>query len=255
MPPFSADSPLVAATHASPNYGERRTALRPDMLLLHYTGMENSEAALRRLSESGSEVSSHYLVFEDGRIVQLVPEAARAWHAGVACWAGETDINSRSIGIEIANPGHDYGYPDFPRPQIKAVIALCHDIVTRHAIRPDRVLAHSDVAPARKRDPGERFPWRELHRAGVGHWVRPAGIARGKIFQRGDDGGETGAWQKKLAVYGYAVPATGVFDEATEQAVAAFQRHFRPSQVDGALDASTRNTLNKLLATRPPPAA
>jgi N-acetylmuramoyl-L-alanine amidase len=253
MPLFSPDSPLVAAVHASPKCGERRppAASAPDMLILHYTGMEAADAACRRLCEPDSEVSSHYLVFEDGRIAQLVPESARAWHAGVASWEGASDINSRSIGIEIANPGHDYGYPDFPAAQIEAVIALCRDILARHAIRADRVLAHSDVAPSRKRDPGEKFPWAALHDNGVGHWVPQAPIVRGKVFRLGDRGDEIRALQERLGDYGYGISPTGEFGRATEDVVAAFQRHFRPALVDGAADPSTQATLRELLAARP----
>lgn len=249
--PFSPDSRLVKAVHPSPNFGARRGMKRPDMLILHYTGMQDCAAALRRLCEKSSEVSAHYLVFEDGRIVQMVPEKSRAWHAGVSSWEGEHDINSRSIGIEICNPGHDFGYPAFPKKQIDAVIALCKDIVKRNKIRADRVLAHSDVAPARKQDPGEKFPWAKLHKAGIGHYVRPAKTARGKKFRAGDHSEEIRAVQKQLRNYGYEITASGKFDTPTKEVVTAFQRHFRPRRVDGTLDAETRATLAKLLLKRP----
>lgn len=250
-PPFSPDSKFVKAVHPSPNHGERRGGVSPDMLILHYTGMQDSETALRRLCEESSEVSSHYLVFEDGRIAQLVPESRRAWHAGEASWENVTDINSRSIGIEICNPGHDYGYPSFPKKQIKSVIALCKDIVRRQKIRADRVLAHSDIAPGRKQDPGEKFPWDELHRHGVGHWVKPEKIGGDAGFRDGDHNEEIAAVQKQFRDYGYKVVPTGTFDETTKNIVLAFQRHFRPKRIDGVLDASTRATLNKLFAIRP----
>ena len=169
---FPAESCVVAEVRPSPNHGERRNAMRPDMILLHYTGMIDPAVALDRLCAAGSEVSAHYLVLEDGRVMQMVPEARRAWHAGASSWAGETDVNSCSIGIEIANPGHDFGYPDFPKRQIAAVTALCRGIQTRNTIRPERVLAHSDVAPSRKQDPGEKFPWQTLwdfRRRALGH--------------------------------------------------------------------------------------
>jgi N-acetyl-anhydromuramyl-L-alanine amidase AmpD len=151
---FSPDSPLVSDVAASPNHEERKGGRTPDMLLLHYTGMQSSLAALARLrDENEPRVSSHYLIDDEGTIIQLVPEVRRAWHAGLASWAGESDINSCSIGVEIANPGHEFGYADFPPHQIGAVIALCKDIVTRHKIPAARVLAHSDVAPGRKQDP------------------------------------------------------------------------------------------------------
>jgi N-acetylmuramoyl-L-alanine amidase len=248
---FTPDSPIVTRVVPSPNHGERRIA-RPDMLVLHYTGMTDAQAALERLCDPLSEVSAHYLVFEDGGIAQLVPEARRAWHAGASSWKGLTDINSHSVGIEIANPGHDYGYKDFPETQIAAVIALCRDIAARHGIQPERVLAHSDIAPARKLDPGEKFPWRRLHEAGVGHWVKPAAIEGGPVFTIGDGGPMVRTLQEGLADYGYGITATGHYDEATARVVAAFQRHFRPEQVDGVADISTVETLAALRAARPP---
>src|SRR5687768_1791753 len=191
MSDFQPDSSVVAEVVASATHDERKNGRAPDIILLHYTGMQSAEEALERLCSPESKVSSHYFVFEDGRIVQSVPESRRAWHAGVSHWAGETDINSSSIGIEIANPGHDFGYPDFPKRQIAAVIALCRGIITRRGIRPERVLAHSDVAPSRKQDPGEKFPWRLLAESGVGIWVKPARITeKGPRFvlgQKGDD--------------------------------------------------------------------
>ena len=250
MTPFPPDF-AAAEVIPSPNFGERRGVTAPDLLVLHYTGMRTAEEALARLGDPASEVSSHYLVFEDGRVVQLVPEARRAWHAGVSSWEGSSDTNSRSIGIEIANPGHEFGYPDFPPKQIKAVIALCQDVVARRRIRADHVLAHSDVAPDRKRDPGEKFPWRQLHKAGVGLWVMPSRGGKGAALKVGDGGADVLALQEELAAYGYGISASGEFDQATADVVSAFQRHFRPARVDGIADASTRITLQKLLVTRP----
>jgi N-acetylmuramoyl-L-alanine amidase len=220
------------------------------MILLHYTGMVDATAALERLRTPASQVSAHYFVFEDGRVMQLVQESRRAWHAGDAIWAGDTDINSCSIGIEIANPGHDYGYADFPRRQIAAVTALCRGILTRNTIPPTRVLAHSDVAPARKQDPGEKFPWQTLHESGVGHWVKPARITNGPLLALGDRGDAVAAMQQSLADYGYGIAVNGNYDSAMHEVVAAFQRHFRPGRVDGVSDASTRATLQDLLAHR-----
>jgi N-acetylmuramoyl-L-alanine amidase len=248
---FSPDSCVVADVMPSPNHGERSGGKRPDMIVLHYTGMPDANAALELLSSRGSEVSAHYFVFDDGRIVQLVQESRRAWHAGKAFWAGETDINSCSIGIEIANPGHDHGYPDFPKRQIAAVTALCRSIQTRNTIPPVRVLAHSDVAPARKQDPGEKFPWRTLYDSGVGHWVKPAPIKTGgALLALGDRGDAVAALQKSLGEYGYGVAISGDYDAATRDVVSAFQRHFRPEHVDGVSDGSTRSTLQELLARR-----
>ena len=172
----------------SPNHGPRAAGKAIDILILHYTGMESEERALRWLCDPESAVSAHYFVFEDGRIAEMVDEHQRAWHAGKSSWAGETDINSRSIGIEIANPGHEFGYRAFPDAQIAAVIALSKSILSRHAISPERVLAHSDVAPLRKEDPGELFPWQALHRAGIGHWAAPDPIVAGEQYGLGDTG-------------------------------------------------------------------
>ncbi|MFM9975480.1 MAG: N-acetylmuramoyl-L-alanine amidase, partial [Beijerinckiaceae bacterium] len=179
MPRAEADSVCVSKVYPSPNHGERKDGKLPDALVLHYTGMTDGASALLQLCNPLAQVSSHYFVFEDGRILQLVPEARRAWHAGAGSWQGESDMNSASIGIEIVNPGHDHGYCPFPTAQMDAVTKLCKDIVDRWQIRPDRVIAHSDMAPARKCDPGELFPWRELAEAGVGHWVEPHPISSG----------------------------------------------------------------------------
>jgi N-acetylmuramoyl-L-alanine amidase len=248
---FQPDSSVVADLRESPNHGERRDGMSPDMIVLHYTGMAHAEAALERLCSPASEVSAHYFVHEDGRIIQCVPEARRAWHAGAAAWAGETDINSCSIGIEIVNPGHDYGYPDFPSRQIAAVITLCRGIVARRAIRPERVLGHSDVAPARKQDPGEKFPWPLLAKSGIGLWVKPARITKAAAqLTPGEAAEEVKLLQAKLADYGYGIEATGSYDEATRAVVTAFQRHFRPARIDGVADQSTRETLTALLGAR-----
>jgi N-acetylmuramoyl-L-alanine amidase len=245
------DSCVVAEVRPSPNHSERKVGVKPDMIVLHYTGMRDSEAAIRKLCTPSEEVSAHYVVLQDGYIVQLVAEARRAWHAGVSSWAGENDVNSCSIGIEIANPGHEHGYPDFPKRQIAAVTALCRSIFTRHQIPADRVLGHSDVAPSRKQDPGEKFPWKVLADSGVGLWVKPAPMTpNGPIFVLGDSNPTVEEMQRMLARYGYGVSATGYLDGTTRDAVAAFQRHFRPVKVDGVIDVSTMATLNALLAAR-----
>jgi N-acetylmuramoyl-L-alanine amidase len=245
------ESPVATKVVPSPNHGERHEGRRPDMIILHYTGMASATEALLRLCNPIAEVSSHYLVFEDGRVFQMVPEGRRAWHAGRAAWAGETDINSLSIGIEIANGGHDHGLPPYPDGQIEAVIALTADIARRWGIRPDRILAHSDIAPGRKEDPGELFPWRRLKQAGLGHWVPAAPIQDGRFFAQGDSGPPVEALQAMFALYGYDIPVTAEFDAATHAVVTAFQRHFRPGKVDGVADSSTITTLRDLIATRP----
>jgi N-acetylmuramoyl-L-alanine amidase len=236
-----------AQVRASPNFGPRRGPLRPDMIILHYTGMPSGEGAEAWLCNPASEVSSHYIVHEDGRVVQMVREADRAWHAGRSSWQGHQDINSASVGIEIANPGHAYGYPDFPAAQIRRVIALCRDIARRHAIAAERVLAHSDVAPGRKIDPGEKFPWPKLARAGLGV-VGRAGAPGKPLLRPGDAGAAVEDLQAMLAAFGYGIEVTGRYDAATETVVAAFQRHFRPRRVDGVADRSSLNLLRRLLA-------
>jgi len=250
MSAFACDYPGATAA-PSPNFGERAGGRSPDIILLHYTGMETAEGALTWLCAPESQVSCHYFVHEDGRVEQLVRETDRAWHAGKSFWKGETDVNSASIGIEIANAGHPGGLPDFPQKQIAAVIELCLDCGERWRIAPERVLAHSDVAPVRKVDPGEKFPWDLLHAAGVGHWVEPSPIAGGRFFQRGDCGQPVEALQTLLSLYGYGTEIDGHYSEKTEGVVAAFQRHFRPARVDGIADFSTIDTLHRLLSALP----
>ena len=251
MKTFTPDSSIASDVIPSANYGERAKDRQPDMIVLHYTGMPDVEGAIAQLCTAGTDVSAHYIVLEDGRIVQCVPEAKRAWHAGVSFWAGEEDINSCSIGIEIINRGHDWGYPDFPLRQIAAVIALCRGIMLRRKILSHRVLAHSDVAPARKRDPGEKFPWHSLANSGVGHWVQPAPILRGETLKLGSISNDVAGLQMALAKYGYNIPTHGKFDGPTMEVVTAFQRHFRPARVDGIADHSTISTLHALLASLP----
>jgi N-acetylmuramoyl-L-alanine amidase len=209
--------------------------------------MPTGQAALELLVDPTSEVSAHYLIWEDGRIDQLVEESERAWHAGKAEWKGESDLNSASIGIEIVNPGHEGGLPAFPDRQIAATIALARDLISRWQIRPERVLAHSDVAPMRKRDPGEAFPWDALWRGGVGHWVQPAAPTGAPLFRPGEEGPPVRALQAMLALYGYGIELSGVYDRLTRTVVMAFQRHFRPERVDGEADASTVAALKALI--------
>jgi len=251
VPLFNPDSSVVSDIIPSANFGERNNGAVPDMIVLHYTGMPDAEGAITRLCTAGTDVSAHYIVLEDGRVVQTVPEAKRAWHAGLGFWAGETDINSLSIGIEIINRGHDWGYPDYPRRQIAAVTALCRGILLRHEMPAHRVLGHSDVSPARKKDPGEKFPWHSLANSGVGHWVRPAPITSGETTRPGAEGERVLALQQALARYGYGIEPNGQYDNATMEVVTAFQRHFRPERVDGITDHSTLTTLQALLGSLP----
>ena len=228
----------------SPNFNERPGP--PDILVMHYTGMESGEAAIARLRDPEAKVSSHYVVEEDGRIFTLVAEERRAWHAGVSFWKGERDINGRSIGVEIVNPGHEFGYRPFPDAQIAAIIALTADIRTRWMIADGDIIAHSDVAPARKIDPGELFPWKTLAQAGHGLWVEPD-PAPGALLAEGAEGAGVFAFQAGLTRLGYECPPSGQFDPATTTVVSAFQRHWRPHQVDGIADGETRARLIALL--------
>lgn len=233
------------AHRPSPNHGERAPGTLIDILLLHYTGMDSEEGALAWLTDERSEVSAHYFVHEDGRVVQLVDEARRAWHAGRSRWAGATDINSRSIGIEIANPGHEFGYRAFPDAQMAAVIALGGAILARHAIPPERVLGHADVAPDRKQDPGELFPWDRLAAAGIGHWVAPEPLADGPATAVATAPGELA---QRFRAYGYGVDPESESGAGLAEVVTAFQRHYRPTRVDGIADRSTVETLRRLTA-------
>jgi N-acetylmuramoyl-L-alanine amidase len=217
---------------ASPNHDARRPGATVDMLVLHYTGMASCAEALARLCDPAAKVSAHYLVDEDGTLYRLVPDARRG--------AGQPDVNGRSIGIELVNPGHALGYRPFPEPQIAALIDLARELVARHPIPPERVLGHADVAPGRKADPGERFPWQRLARAGVGLWPEPAADC--------DPDLAIASVQRRLARFGYGVAETGVLDAATARTVAAFQRHFRPTRVDGRIDRDTAARLDALIA-------
>lgn len=221
----------------SPNHGPRPGDGRIDMLVLHYTGMADAAQALDRLCDPAAEVSAHYLVERDGTIHGLVAEDRRAWHAGRAWWQGETDVNGRSIGIEIENPGHEWGYLPFPEAQMAALEALASDILARHPIPPGRVVGHSDVAPRRKLDPGERFDWRRLAAAGIGRWPAALDAGGGRLPDAADA-------LRLLARIGYDLD-----DPAAT--VAAFQRHWHPARVDGGLDAETRRRI-AVVAAWPP---
>lgn len=242
MPP---DSPLVTQIAPSPNFGERQRPL--DRIILHYTGMDSANSAIRLLCDAQAQVSAHYVLLEDGGVVQLVEEQARAWHAGKSFWAGERDLNSCSIGIEIVNGGHDYGLPDFPEPQVAALLALLSDICARRNIEKTRILGHSDIAPARKKDPGEKFPWARLAQEGFGLYVPPAPIEPGPVFARDALGPPVAALQLLLARLGHDLTPSGFYDEATELAVASVQRHWRPEKIDGIADLSTLKILRALL--------
>jgi N-acetylmuramoyl-L-alanine amidase len=219
-----------AIRRASPNFDRRQ--LPVTMVVLHYTGMVDAEAAIERLCDPAAKVSAHYLIDERGEIVAMVDEELRAWHAGASWWRGITDVNSASVGIELANPGHDFGYRPFPIPQMAALMALLPEIVARHGVAPANVVGHSDVAPQRKTDPGELFDWDLLAARGLA-LPRP----REGLVDPGWDDADVGA---ALAQFGYGVddlPAT----------IRAFQRHFRREAVTGVADAETRAILHRLL--------
>lgn len=243
----------IDRSFSSPNHGLRPPGAAIDHLVLHYTGMRSDEAARDWLCDPRAQVSSHYLVCEDGRIFQLVDEIHRAWHAGRSFWRGVADINSRSIGIEIANPGHEFGYRPFPDRQIEAVIGLCRSIFSRHLIPAHQVVAHSDIAPSRKDDPGELFPWEWLAARGIGLWAPPAGLdGEHRGLSRGDAGSAVDRLQHGLAAIGFDVPLGGSYDHDTEAVVRAFQRHWRPARVDGLADPSTVATIERIRAIFPP---
>jgi len=233
-----------AIVFPSPNHGARTREI--SSLIMHYTGMPTSESALGLLCSPLAQVSAHYVVEEDGRILQLVKEERRAWHAGVSYWAGETDLNASSIGIEIVHPGHRDIRP-FPAEQILAVISLSRDICARRHISRDRVLAHSDIAPRRKIDPGEFFPWDVLAREGVGRFLASPVSQATAALTLGVSGPEVVRLQLNLSKFGYRLEATGVYDEDTAVTVSAFQRHFRPNRVDGVADHTTCDVLARLL--------
>jgi N-acetylmuramoyl-L-alanine amidase len=223
----------------SPNFNERLHPL--DMLVLHYTGMKDGPSALARMRDPEAEVSAHYMVEEDGTVFALVSEDRRAWHAGKSWWRGDDDLNSRSIGIEIVNPGHEWGYRPFPDVQIDAVIELCQGILSRWPIPQNRIVAHSDIAPDRKEDPGELFPWKELAAAGVGLWpdLPPAERVAPIGLRLGDRGEQVTSLQRNLSEIGYRIDLSGRFDATTEAVVRAFQRRWRPATVTGQGDLAT----------------
>ncbi|MFQ5535149.1 MAG: N-acetylmuramoyl-L-alanine amidase [Sphingomonadales bacterium] len=230
----------------SPNFNVRPAGRPIDMLLLHYTGMQSAEAAIDRLCDPRARVGAHYLIDEDGTVYRMVAEESRAWHAGVASWAGESDINGCSIGIELVNPGHEFGYRPFPDAQMTALEILSRDILARHPIPKARVLGHGDVSPARKQDPGELFDWARLAAKNIGLWPRSVSAAEGETLAFGDAGAEVLGLQQGLAQFGYGLAVNGRFDGGTEAVVTAFQRHFRQQQVDGRADGETRAVLRAL---------
>lgn len=219
----------------SPNQDDRPAHTPIDMLILHYTGMKTAQEAVDRLRDPEARVSSHYVVDEDGAVLRLVPEQRRAWHAGVSYWRGHENLNARSVGIEIVNPGHEWGYREFPVLQLAAVCDLCLSILSRHPIPPCNVVAHSDVAPDRKQDPGEKFDWEELARNGVGFW--PFAVPGTGTAETPDT--TVSEARRALASIGYRVVPDGPMDAMLSAALCAFQRHWRPEAVTGRIDIGT----------------
>jgi N-acetylmuramoyl-L-alanine amidase len=224
---------LVNRVVSSPNWNERRRSV--SMVVLHYTGMPSAEDALARLCDPAAEVSAHYLIDEEGIVTGLVPEDKRAWHAGRSYWRGETDVNSASIGIELANPGHEHGYRPFPEAQIDALLPLLADIMDRHDIPRANVVGHSDIAPARKEDPGELFDWERLAELGL---VLDTPRAKMNLFYD-----NPGAFYLALERFGYDITDG-------RAAVRAFQRRWRPAIIDGEIDGELGGILFELLLER-----
>lgn len=241
---------MKTVARPSPNHDARHAEARVELLLLHYTGMATAEAALARMCDPESKVSAHYAIDEDGTVYELVPEDRRAWHAGEAAWRGVTDVNGLSVGIELVNPGHEFGYRKFPDAQMEALATLAADIVARHRIPPRHVLGHSDVAPLRKTDPGELFDWPRLAAAGVGLWPfteAAIGMSDGPTLDAGAREPAVAAAQDLLSRYGYQITRSGMLDEETMAVLSAFQRHFRPARIDGRLDTETVERLITLV--------
>ena len=222
-------------THRSPNFDERK-GQPVDMLVLHYTDMLSAQAAIDHLCAPESKVSAHYVVSEEGEVYQLMDEDKRAWHAGESFCRGHSSVNGRSIGIEIVNPGHTNGYRAFPEAQMIALIELCHGILARHTIPARNVVGHSDVAFLRKADPGELFDWSRLARAAIGVFPFAAKPMMGSELKRGDNGKKVIRLQTALNNWGYGLKLDGDYGPKTEQCVIAFQRHYRPGNIDGVWD-------------------
>lgn len=239
---FTPDSKYVNSVSPAFNFNKRKKQI--DILLYHYTAMKNANKALQWLCCKQSKVSCHYFIFKDGRIIQLVPEKLRAYHAGLSYWRGKGDINSSSIGIEIDNDGTEH----FTKKQMRSLVKLSKDIIKRHKILPQNILAHSDVAPLRKQDPGKFFNWQWLAKQNIGHFVKAVSMKNEKKYKRGQKNNAIKKCQMLLSLYGYECKANGYFSKQTQAVVKAFQRHHRQAKIDGVLDFSTRQTLENLCA-------
>ena len=233
----------------SPNFDERNKNSKINILMMHYTGMKTAQEALDRMCDAKSQVSAHYMIYEDGQVVNLVPEEKRAWHAGISCWQGISSLNHTSIGIEIVNPGHEWGYVPFPAKQMDAVLELSKAIIARHDIEARNVVGHSDVAPSRKEDPGELFDWRYLAKNGVGLWHGIDRVRWGdKILNNpGEESSEVAHIQTMLARYGYHIRVDGYYGEKTEKIIKAFKRHFSQESINASWDKAAEVRLKALV--------
>lgn len=228
MPDTSAGIVAASRNRQSPNHTERRGTDRPDMIVLHYTGMTSAEAAIERLCDPAAEVSAHHVVDPAGGVHSLVPEDRRAWHAGRAAWGDIADVNSHSIGIEIVNPGHELGYPPFSDPQMHSVERLISEAMDTWQIRPERVVGHSCVAPVRKVDPGEKFDWRRLARQGLAVWLDPEPATIGPADAAG--------FRNAAARIGYPVPEAAEWSEALLAVWRSFAMRFLPGRLEDGPD-------------------
>ncbi|MCH2038995.1 MAG: N-acetylmuramoyl-L-alanine amidase [Rickettsiales bacterium] len=236
--------------HPSPNFNQRPEGCQIEMLILHYTGMRTMQDALSRMCDPEAEVSAHYMIDEDGTIYRLVADADRAWHAGLSYWRGRERLNDVSIGIEIVNPGHEFGYRPFPSAQMDAVLSLSQSLMKQHHIDPFNVIGHSDIAPERKQDPGELFNWKLLSEHQIGVWSDQEGDTKATASP-GDEGKLVFDIQQKLSHYGYLIKNDGIFGMKTKQVITAFQRHFYPEHVDGNWNMVCSNRLDDLINQRP----
>lgn len=237
----------LSCEYTSPNWDERPKGTDVDTVILHYTGMKSGQEALDRLCDPVAAVSAHYLVEIDGRIFKLVAEEKRAWHAGVSCWQGRDNINHSSIGIEMVNPGHEFGYRPFPDVQIQALLALLEGVRSRHSTIPKtRYLGHSDIAPGRKIDPGPLFPWRRLAENGFGVFSDKYAGDRTVALRKGDTGETVINLNKQLGIVGYYGCECDSIGPGTEDALRAFQAHWRPEAVNGTLDMGTAIVLDDI---------
>lgn len=234
----------------SPNYEARPVSTVIDTIIIHYTGMRSADDALQRLCDPVAKVSAHYVIDEEGCVYQLVEDSQRAWHAGLSYWRGKEQLNDMSIGIELVNPGHEFGYRPFPNAQIKSLIALCTQLIARHPIKQHHIIGHSDIAPKRKEDPGEFFNWQHLAEHGIGIWhgISLPPQKPKPLIQKGDSNERVSTMQTQLAKYGYQIPQHGIFDDDTAATVIAFKRRFYPSNLEASWDSVAENMLQNLLA-------